>query len=79
MRLLCKSCRSNSVILSAIIMLFAIGVLILAKHPAMYYLGAVVLVGMFSVVLMAFAVPPMLFYLLDKLPFARRSIDRLSR
>lgn len=53
----------QSILLSAIIMLFAIGVLAFSHHPAMSSLGWVVLVGMFSVVLMAFTIPPMLFYL----------------
>lgn len=51
----------QSILLSALIMLIAIGVLVLAKHPAMYSLGLLTLIGMSSVVLMAFLVPPVLF------------------
>lgn len=50
----------QSILLSAIVMLLSIGVLVFAKHPAMRSLGAVTLIGMGSVVLMAFAVPPVL-------------------
>lgn len=48
----------QSIILSALIMLLAIGVLIFASHPAMYSLGAVTLIGMTCVVAMAFIIPP---------------------
>lgn len=53
----------QSIILSALVMLVAIGVLIFAKHPAMYSLGAVTLIGMTVVVIMAFIAPPLLFKL----------------
>lgn len=51
----------NSVILSATIMFIGIGSLIIAKHPAMHSLGEVTIVGMFSVVLMAYLFPPLLY------------------
>lgn len=51
----------NSIILSASIMFIGIGMLIFAKHPAMRSLAEVTIVGMFSVVLMAYIVPPVLF------------------
>ena len=51
----------NSIILSALIMFIGIGTLILAKHPAMHSLAEVTIVGMFSVVLMAYIIPPLLF------------------
>ena len=51
----------SEILLSALIMLIGIGVLVFAKHPAMYSLGAVTLIGMTSVVLMAFTIPPLLF------------------
>ena len=51
----------NSVALSAIIMFIGIGSLIFAKHPAMRSLAEVVIVGMFTVVLMANYLPPVLF------------------
>lgn len=57
----------NSIILSALIMFIGIGTLILAKHPAMHSLAEVTIVGMFSVVLMAYIIPPLLFKWMMKL------------
>ncbi len=51
----------NSIVLSAAIMFIGIGMLIFAKHPAMRSLAEVTIIGMFSVVLMAYIVPPVLF------------------
>ena len=51
----------NSIILSATIMFISIGMLIFAKHPAMRSLAEVTIIGMFSVVLMAYIVPPVVF------------------
>lgn len=51
----------NSVALSALIMFIGIGTLIVAHHPAMRSLAEVVIVGMFTVVLMAYYLPPILF------------------
>ncbi|MDD3331132.1 MAG: 1-acyl-sn-glycerol-3-phosphate acyltransferase [Bacteroidales bacterium] len=51
----------NTVLLSAFIMFIGIGSLILAKHPAMRSLAEVTIVGMISVVLMAYVFPPLLF------------------
>lgn len=51
----------NSVALSAIIMFFGIGALIIAKHPALRSLAEVAIVGMFTVVVMAYYLPPLLF------------------
>ena len=51
----------NSIILSASIMFIGIGMLIFAKHPAMKSLAEVTIIGMFSVVLMAYVVPPIIF------------------
>lgn len=48
----------HSIILSALIMFIGIGSLILARHPALHSLAEVTIVGMFSVVLMAFIFPP---------------------
>ncbi|MBQ4390665.1 MAG: MMPL family transporter [Paludibacteraceae bacterium] len=50
----------QSIILSALIMLIGIGVLVLAVHPAMHSLGAVALIGMTTVVIMATTIPPLL-------------------
>lgn len=53
----------QSIILSSLVMLLSIGVLVFAKHPAMSSLGAVTLIGMSCVVLMAFIVPKALFHI----------------
>jgi hypothetical protein len=47
--------------LSALLMLIAMGVLVFAKHPAMHSLGTVTFIGMFSVVLMAWLLPTFIF------------------
>ena len=52
---------SNSVLLSAIIMFVGIGSLIVAKHPALKSLALVTFIGMFTVVLMAYYLPPLIF------------------
>lgn len=51
----------SSIIISALIMFIGIGTLIFAKHPALYSLAEVTIIGMFSVVLMAFTLPPIVF------------------
>lgn len=51
----------NSIVVSALIMFIGIGTLVFAKHPAMRSLGEVTVVGMLSVVLMAYLLPPLLF------------------
>ena len=51
----------NSIIISALIMFIGMGVLVLARHPALRSLGQVTVVGMFSVVLMAYLLPPFVF------------------
>ena len=51
----------NSIILSAVIMFIGIGTLIFAKHPAMRSLAEVTIIGMFSVVMMAYLIPPLIF------------------
>jgi len=54
----------NTVALSALIMLAGIGSLILAKHPAMQSLAQITIIGMVSVVITAYVVPPFLYRLL---------------
>ena len=49
----------QSILLSALIMLIGIGILIFAVHPAMHSLGAVTLIGMAIVLLMAVTIPPL--------------------
>jgi predicted exporter len=51
----------RSILQSAAIMLVGIGTLIVARHPAMHSLAEVTIIGMFSVVLMAYLIPPLLF------------------
>ncbi len=51
----------NSIIISALIMFIGMGSLIIAKHPALHSLAEVTIVGMFTVVLMAWVVPPLVF------------------
>ncbi len=52
----------HSIIISALIMFIGIGALIVAKHPALYSLAQVTIIGMFSVVLMAYLFPPLIFH-----------------
>ena len=56
----------NSIIISALIMFIGIGTLIIAKHPALHSLAEVTIVGMLSVVLMAYLFPPLIFKWLVK-------------
>lgn len=59
--------HKSAVVLSSLTMLFGIGTLIFAKHPAMLSLGYVTIIGMFCVVVAAYLVPPVLFrYLVFK-------------
>ena len=51
----------NAVVLSALIMFVGIGALIVARHPALRSLAAVTVVGMFTVVAMAYYLPPLVF------------------
>ena len=51
----------RAILLSALIMFIGIGSLIVARHPALHSLAEVTIVGMFSVVLMAFVIPPIMF------------------
>ena len=51
----------SSVALSALIMFIGIGTLILARHPALRSLAEVTIIGMFTVVLMAYYIPPIVF------------------
>lgn len=51
----------DSVALSAILMFIGIGSLIFAKHPALYSLAQVAIIGMIVVVFMTFYLPPHVF------------------
>ena len=56
----------SSILQSAAIMFAGIGTLIVARHPAMRSLAEVTIIGMFSVVLMACLIPPLLFHLMTR-------------
>ena len=51
----------HSILLSALIMFIGMGALIIARHPALHSLAVVTVIGMFSVVLMAWILPPFIF------------------
>ena len=51
----------QSILISALIMFIGIGTLIFARHPALRSLAQVTIIGMFSVVLMAWLLPPYIF------------------
>jgi hypothetical protein len=51
----------NSIVISALIMFIGMGSLIVARHPALHSLAEVTIVGMLTVVLMAWIVPPLIF------------------
>ena len=51
----------SSVALSAVIMFIGIGTLIFSKHPAMRSLAEVAIIGMITVVVMAYYLPPLVF------------------
>ena len=64
----------RSVIISAALMFAGIGVLIFAKHPAMRSLGEVAVIGMFTVILMACYLPPLIFRWLTTKRGVRREV-----
>lgn len=71
----------SSIAQSALIMFIGIGTLVVARHPAMKSLAQVTIIGMFSVVFMAYLIPPLLFKWLTtkngevrKYPLTLRSI-----
>ena len=51
----------NAVMLSGLIMFIGIGALVVARHPAMRSLGLVTVIGMMTVVAMAYYLPPLVF------------------
>ncbi|MGN0281662.1 MAG: 1-acyl-sn-glycerol-3-phosphate acyltransferase [Prevotella sp.] len=55
------SSYKRSIFVSAAIMFIGMGVLVFAKHPAMFSIGVVTIVGMASVVLMTCIIPPVVF------------------
>lgn len=67
------STYKSTIILSALIMFIGIGALIVARHPALLSLAYVIMIGMFTVVLLAVTVPPFLYrWLTEKKGFKRR-------
>lgn len=54
----------TSVLLSVITTILGIGVLILAKHPALYSISIVSIIGILSAMLIAFTIQPLLYKLL---------------
>ncbi|MDR3252510.1 MAG: 1-acyl-sn-glycerol-3-phosphate acyltransferase, partial [Tannerella sp.] len=54
----------KSIFMSALIMLVGMGMLIFAEHPALRSLAQVTVIGMFSVVIMSYIFPSLLFRLL---------------
>jgi 1-acyl-sn-glycerol-3-phosphate acyltransferase len=54
----------TSIILSLLTTVLGMGVLIFAKHPALYTISLVCMIGVISAVLMAFTIQPLLFKLL---------------
>lgn len=73
------SSYKDSVLLSAVIMFIAIGMLVLARHPAMRSLAEVTVIGMAVVVLMAFYLPPLVFRLLTCRKGVRRELPLTFR
>ncbi|MBP5538900.1 MAG: 1-acyl-sn-glycerol-3-phosphate acyltransferase [Bacteroidales bacterium] len=69
----------NSVMLSGLIMFIGIGVLVVARHPAMRSLGLVTVIGMMTVVAMAYILPPLVFRFLTRRSGARRSVPLTLR
>ena len=56
--------HKTSILLSVITTLLGVGVLIFAKHPALYSISLVTIIGIFSAMLIAFTIQPLLFNLL---------------
>ena len=55
--------HKTSILLSVITTILGVGVLIFAKHPALYSISIVCLIGILSAVLIAFTIQPLLFNL----------------
>ena len=55
--------NKTSIILSVITTILGVGVLIFAKHPALYTISLVSIIGIISALLMAFTIQPLLFNL----------------
>ena len=55
--------HKTSIILSVITTILGVGVLIFAKHPALYSISIVSIIGIFSAMLVSFSIQPLLFHL----------------
>lgn len=55
--------HKTSILLSVITTILGVGVLIFAKHPALYSISVVCLIGILSAVIIAFTIQPLLFKL----------------
>ncbi|MDR2414635.1 MAG: 1-acyl-sn-glycerol-3-phosphate acyltransferase [Odoribacteraceae bacterium] len=69
----------NSIILSALVMFAGIGTLVFAHHPALRSLAEVTIIGMFTVVMMAYLVPPLLFRWLTRKGGRPRTVPVTAR
>lgn len=58
------STHKTSIILSVLTTLLGIGVLVFAKHPALYSVSIVCVIGILSAALVSFTIQPLLFHLL---------------
>lgn len=56
----------HSVMMSAVLMFIGMGCLAFARHPALRSLGLVTVIGMATVVLMAYYLPPIVFHFLTR-------------
>ncbi len=56
--------HKTSIILSVITTILGVGVLIFAKHPALYSISLVSIIGIFSAMFVSFSIQPLLFRLL---------------
>ena len=55
--------HKTSIVLSVITTILGVGVLIFAKHPALYSISVVSIIGILSAMLVAFTIQPLLFHL----------------
>jgi len=71
----------SSIVVSALIMFVGMGVLVFAHHPAMRSLGQVAVIGMVTVVVMAYVIPPLTFGFLvrcgDRLRYRPLTLGKL--
>lgn len=66
--------HKNAIFYSAMTMLIGIGVLVIARHPAMQSIGLIAVLGIAVVLLVEFTVQPVLFRLLVTRPTSRKHL-----